>query len=96
MHLGRVITSPGCTVGRVNPSSSAFYQSKGRVDGSLDEPMPLVDNRYLEQFHGPPLSIDTQEQYYLAQVEHVPESLDSYHNGSNCFGVSDDLKCKNT
>ena len=24
---------------RVNPSSSAFYQSKGRVDGSLDEPM---------------------------------------------------------
>ena len=40
MHLGRVITSPRCTVGRVNPSSSAFYQSKGRVDGSLDEPMP--------------------------------------------------------
>ena len=39
MHLGRVITSPRCTVGRVNPSSSAFYQSKGRVDGSLDEPM---------------------------------------------------------
>ena len=39
MHLGRVITSPRCTVGRVNPSSSAFYQSKGRVDRSLDEPM---------------------------------------------------------
>ena len=39
VHLGRVITSPRCTVGRVNPSSSAFYQSKGRVDGSLDEPM---------------------------------------------------------
>ena len=33
------ITSPRCTVGLVNPSNSAFYQSKGRVDGSLDEPM---------------------------------------------------------
>ena len=42
MHLGRVITSPRCTVGRVNPSSSAFYQSKGRVDGSLDEPMDVL------------------------------------------------------
>ena len=41
VHLGRVITSPRCTVGRVNPASSAFYQSKGRVDGSLDEPMLL-------------------------------------------------------
>ena len=38
-HLGRGITSPRCTVGRVNPSNSAVYQSKGRVDGSLDEPM---------------------------------------------------------
>ena len=26
-------TSPRCTVGRVNPSNSAFYQSKGRVPG---------------------------------------------------------------
>ena len=42
MHLGRVITSPRCTIGRVNPSSSAFYQSKGRVDGSLDEPMHVA------------------------------------------------------
>ena len=41
MHLGRGITSPRCTVGRVNPSNSAVYQSKGRVDGSLDEPMVL-------------------------------------------------------
>ena len=24
----------------------------------------------------------------------VNESLDSFHNGSNCFGVSVDLKCK--
>ena len=45
MHLGRVITSPRCTVGRVNPSSSAFYQSKGRVDGSLDEPMVHTTTR---------------------------------------------------
>ena len=45
MHLGRVITSPRCTVGRVNPSSSAFYQSKGRVDGSLDEPMHRTSRR---------------------------------------------------
>ena len=54
-----------------------------------------MDNLYLAQFHRPPLSIDTQEQYHLAQVVHVPESLDSFHNGSNCFGVSADLKCKN-
>ena len=53
MHLGRVITSPRCTVGRVNPSSSAFYQSKGRVDGSLDEPMAPRDTRgHLEGFRG--------------------------------------------
>ena len=46
-----------------------------------------MDNLYLAQFCGPP--------YNLAQVEHVPESLDSFHNGSNWFGVSADLKCKN-
>ena len=43
MHLGRGITSPRCTVGRVNPSNSAVYQSKGRVDGSLDEPMSCIE-----------------------------------------------------
>ena len=30
-------TSPQPIVGRVHPSILAFYQSKGRVDGSLDE-----------------------------------------------------------
>ena len=39
MHLGRGIYYQSKTVGRVNPSNSAFYQSKGREDGSLDEPM---------------------------------------------------------
>ena len=34
------------------------------------------------------------KQYHLAQVEHVNESLDSFHNGSNCFGDSVNLKCK--
>ena len=38
--------------------------------------------------------VATQKQYHLAQVEHVNASLDSFHNGSNCFGVSVDLKCK--
>ena len=42
----------------------------------------------------PPTTIATQKQYHLAQVEHVNESLDGFHNGSNCFGVSVDLKCK--
>ena len=42
----------------------------------------------------PRTTIATQKQYHLAQVEHVNESLDSFHNGSNCFGVSVDLKCK--
>ena len=30
-------TSPQPIVGRVYPSKLAFYQSKGQVDGSLDE-----------------------------------------------------------
>ena len=42
----------------------------------------------------PRTTVATQKQYHLAQVEHVNESLDSFHNGSNCFGVSVDLKCK--
>ena len=42
----------------------------------------------------PRTTIATQKQYHLAQVEHVNESLDSFHNGSNCFGVSVDLKHK--
>ena len=54
MHLGRVITSPRCTVGRVNPSSSAFYQSKGRVDGSLDEPMHRKPSQTTTNHHKPP------------------------------------------
>ena len=45
----------------------------------------------------PRATVATQKQYYLAQVEHVPEYLNSFHNanGSNCFGVSADHKCKN-
>ena len=37
-------TSPQPIVGRVYPSTLAFYPSKGRVDGSLDEAVciPLV------------------------------------------------------
>ena len=31
------LTSPQPIVGRVYPSTLAFYPSKGRVDGSLDE-----------------------------------------------------------
>ena len=46
VHLGQGITSPRCTVGRVNQSNSAFYQSKGRVDGSLDEPMDPPNIKY--------------------------------------------------
>ena len=42
----------------------------------------------------PRTTIATQKQYHLAQVEHVNESLDSFHNGSHWFGVSVDLKCK--
>ena len=42
------------TVGRVNPSSSAFYQSKGRVDGSLDEPtVSATANAIKNQRDGP-------------------------------------------
>ena len=40
----------------------------------------------------PRTTIATQKQYHLAQVEHDNESLDSFHNGSNCFGASVDLK----
>ena len=43
----------------------------------------------------PRATVATQKQYHLAQVEHVPESLDSFHDGSNCSGVSADLRCKN-
>ena len=41
----------------------------------------------------PRTTIVTQK-HHLAQVEHVNESLDSFHNGSNCFSVRVDLKCK--
>ena len=49
---------------------------------------------YLAQCTVPRTTIATQTQHDLAQVEHVNESLDIFHNGSNCFGVSVDLKCK--
>ena len=71
------------------------YKKKLLTDFESSSTYSATDNRYLEQFHGTPLSIDTQEQYHLAQVEHVPESLDSFYNGSNCFRVSADLKCNN-
>ena len=47
-------TSPQPIVGRVYPSTLAFYPSKGRVDGSLDEAVPdfIIDG-------SSPLSCDT-------------------------------------
>ena len=83
MHLGRVITSPRCTVGRVNPSSSAFYQSKGRVDGSMDEPMlPL-----LKQLHWLPVNYQIKFKLftltYRALAIHQPPYLASLLHFSN-------------
>ena len=39
-------TSPQPIVGQVYPSTLAFYPSKGRVDGSLDEAVALHVKRY--------------------------------------------------
>ena len=71
MHLGRVITSPRCTVGRVNPSSSAFYQSKGRVDGSLDEPMLLSEGKLISNAVIDYLSYTTKVYQLTQRYENV-------------------------
>ena len=79
MHLGRGIPVQdelldGFTVGRVNPSNSAFYQSKARVDGSLDEPMTLHRrNAFFQKCDTPHphLRYVTREWPLLHQVENV-------------------------
>ena len=42
-------TSPQPIVGRVYPSTLAFYPSKGRVDGSLDEAVTVVTFMHVRQ-----------------------------------------------
>ena len=43
-------TSPQPIIGRVYPSTLAFYPSKGRMDGSLDEAVPLATVSKFRQF----------------------------------------------